>query len=311
MYKYIKAAESDYIKIGNMVIPKNAASYGYDSYENITRDAKRRYNAEKDAERKAAEEAAKAAEAEKLKQAGQPLYEKCKAAVEAAPTTDEKMEALFDILVPASGPAETMAGELVRAMMRISYRWFNDGDHFYTGYGLETCGSSAAFIADKMDDETYDLIMDAADNMGDDGRYEAFIAQLEEVVLDYVMSNPETFWTKPKDSRNYTSSTLDELEERSRSFEYDIDTSGDIQEYIDNDCISWSDFQYWLEGLTDFYGGTVNAWARDGFTIIDLNEDEYEEWDNMYDRELQSYLDDLAEEFPNFGIEDEEEEEDY
>ena len=49
MYKYIKAAESDYIKIGNMVIPKNAASYGYDSYENITRDAKRRYNAEKDA----------------------------------------------------------------------------------------------------------------------------------------------------------------------------------------------------------------------------------------------------------------------
>ena len=311
MYRYIKAAESDYIKIGNMVIPKNAASYGYDSYENITRDAKRRYNAEKDAERKAAEEAAKAAEAEKLKQAGQPLYEKCKAAVAAAPTTDEKMEALFDILVPASGPAETMAGELVRAMMRINYRWFNDGDYFYTGYGLETCGSSAAFIADNIDDEAYGLIMDAADNMGDDGRYEDSIAQLEEVVLDYVMSNPEAFWTKPKDSRNYTSSTLGELEERSRSFEYDIDTSGDIQEYIDNDCISWSDFQYWLEGLTDFYGGTVYCWALDGFTIVDLNEDEYEEWENMYDRELQSYLDELEEEFPNFGIEDEEEEEDY
>ena len=305
MYKYIEAAESDYIKIGNMVIPKNAASYGYDSYENIARDAKRRYNAEKDAERKAAEEAAKAAEAEKLKQAAQPLYEKCKESIESAPDTHAKLEALFDILVPSSGPAETLAGELVRAMMRIEYRYYNDGDYFYTGYGIETCGSSAAFIADKVNEQTYSLVMRAAEDSEQDDIYEETLRRLADIVLRYVMDNPKTFWTKSEDSRDYTSSTLTEFEELSRNMEYDVDTSGYLQEYIDNDCISWADFQDWLEGLTENYGGTVESWALDRFTIVDLNQEEYDEWENMYDRELQSYLEELEEEYPNFGIEDE------
>lgn len=307
MKKYVKAAEGDYIKIGNMVIPKNAASYGYDSFENITRDTKKRYDAEKAAERKAAEDAAKAAEAEKLRKAGEKLYQECGNAVDTADTVDDKLEALFDILVPSSGQAETFAGELVRAVMRINYRWYNDGDYFYTGYGLETCGSSAAFIADKLGEDMYNMIMEATDNMGDDGRYEDFIAQLEEDVLDYVMSNPEAFGTKSEDSRYYKSATLDEFEERSRCLEYDVDTSGDLQEYIDNGCISWGDFEYWLRELAGYYGGRVSSWARDGFTIVELNQEEYDEWENMYEKELNSYLQELEMEYPNFGLEEEEE----
>lgn len=312
MKKYVKAAEDDYIKIGNMVIPKNAASYGYDSFENIARDTKKRYDSEKAAERKAAEDAAKNAEAEKLRKAGEALYQECGNAVDTADTVNEKLEALFEILVPSSGQAETFAGELVRAVMRIGYRWYNDGDYFYTGYGLETCGSSAAFIADKTNDDMYNMIMDATDNMGDEGRYENFIALLEEDVLDYVMSNPEAFGTKSEDSRNYESPTLDEFEERSRSYEFDVDTSGeDIAQYVENGCISWSDFEYWLGELTNYYGGRVSSWARDGFTIVDLNQEEYEEWEEMYEKELDSYLQELEQEFPNYGLEEEDEEEYY
>ena len=309
MKKYVKAAESDYIKIGNMVIPKNAASYGYDSFENITKDTKKRYDAEKAAERKAAEDAAKAAEAEKLRKAGEALYQECSNVVDTADTVTDKLEALFEILVPSSGQAETFAGELVRAVMRIGYRWYNDGDYFYTGYGLETCGSSAAFIADKLGEDMYNMIMDATDNMGNDSRYEDFIAQLEEEILDYVMSNPEALGTKSEDSRNYKSPTLNEFEERSRCLEFDVDTySEDLEQYIENDCISWSDFEYWLSELTEHYGGRVSSWARDGFTIVDLNQEEYDEWEDMYEKELRYYLRELEQEFPNYGLDEDEEE---
>ena len=132
--------------------------------------------------------------------------------------------------------------------------------------------------------------------------YENFIALLEEDVLDYVMSNPEAFSVKSEDSRNYKSATLNEIEERSRSFEFDVDTSGeDLTMFVDNGYISWSDFEYWLGDLTNYYGGRVSSWARDGFTIVDLNQEEYEEWEEMYEKELMSYIDELREEYGDEG----------
>lgn len=35
----------------------------------------------------------------------------------------ERINELFEELVPGSGKAESLAGELVRAMARIGYRW--------------------------------------------------------------------------------------------------------------------------------------------------------------------------------------------
>lgn len=49
-------------------------------------------------------------------------------------------------MVPSSGSCTTEAGELVRAMTRLLYRWYNDGDWFFQDYGLETCASSAAYL---------------------------------------------------------------------------------------------------------------------------------------------------------------------
>ena len=41
---------------------------------------------------------------------------------------EARMNALFEELVPMSGKADSLAGELVRATCRIGYRFFNDGD---------------------------------------------------------------------------------------------------------------------------------------------------------------------------------------
>ena len=37
----------------------------------------------------------------------------------------ERLDALFDELVPYEGKAENLAGELVRAATRIGYRYYN------------------------------------------------------------------------------------------------------------------------------------------------------------------------------------------
>ena len=41
---------------------------------------------------------------------------------------EERINKLFKELVPETGKADSLAGELVRAMSRIGYRFYNDGD---------------------------------------------------------------------------------------------------------------------------------------------------------------------------------------
>lgn len=50
-------------------------------------------------------------------------------------TTEIRINALFEELVPSSGKADTVAGEIVRAVSRIGFRSSNDGDHIGVGYG--------------------------------------------------------------------------------------------------------------------------------------------------------------------------------
>lgn len=41
---------------------------------------------------------------------------------------EDRINELFKELVPDTGKADSLAGELVRAMSRIGYRFYNDGD---------------------------------------------------------------------------------------------------------------------------------------------------------------------------------------
>lgn len=50
---------------------------------------------------------------------------------------EERINKLFKELVPETGKADSLAGELVRAMSRIGYRFYNDGEaeEFITQHG--------------------------------------------------------------------------------------------------------------------------------------------------------------------------------
>ena len=58
---------------------------------------------------------------------------------------------LSDRLIPARGKADTVGGELLRAIERLMYRYYNDGDVLTEGYGIETCMSSYLYLQDTLD----------------------------------------------------------------------------------------------------------------------------------------------------------------
>lgn len=64
-----------------------------------------------------------------------------------------KLEKHFEELVPSEGKADTVAGEVVRALNRLNYRCYNDGDRIGVDYGNETCNMAARYLMEKLPDE--------------------------------------------------------------------------------------------------------------------------------------------------------------
>ncbi|MCI8442529.1 MAG: hypothetical protein HFG27_08360 [Provencibacterium sp.] len=102
----------------------------------------------------------------------------------------QKINTLFEELVPASGQADTVAGEIVRAMTRIAYRNSNDGDHVGVGYGKETCNPAARYLTEKCDEEIASLLA-AIWGIENDRAYDLILEQLEVAVLEYLKQHPE------------------------------------------------------------------------------------------------------------------------
>ena len=104
---------------------------------------------------------------------------------------EEKNEALFDELVPASGFADTVAGELVRAVNRIGYRFWNDGDQIGIGYGNETCNAAARYIMDVFDGTEMAKTVCSLWGMYSEKLYESGVEMLVAQMIDYLEKNPE------------------------------------------------------------------------------------------------------------------------
>lgn len=64
-----------------------------------------------------------------------------------------KLEKYFEELVPSEGKADTQAGEIVRALNRLSCRCYNDGDRIGVDYGNEICNMAARFLMEKLPDD--------------------------------------------------------------------------------------------------------------------------------------------------------------
>lgn len=101
----------------------------------------------------------------------------------------------FERMVPAMGKAETINGEIIRAVTRIGYRWYNDGDKFFEGYGCETAGPALAFLTqcseiDPQIRASFDVAESRAVSGYTDDYYEAFLQQLFELAVKHVETIP-------------------------------------------------------------------------------------------------------------------------
>ena len=199
----------------------------------------------------------------------------------------DQLQVYFDELVPAQGKADTVAGELVRAMMRVLYRDYNDGDLFYSGYGKETCGGSVVYLMDKVEDLERPF-SEIVENQYEDQYYTTELEDAAYLLLQYLNNRPELFMQKnEEDSRNVDENRLDDYFSLPL-YEFEPDTSYDESYY----AVSDDDIDEFIRGVvsSDLSSGDVNRWARDGWTIVDLDKEDYDTLQELWDRWFRDFL---------------------
>ena len=104
--------------------------------------------------------------------------------------TDKRINELFKELVPFEGKADTVAGEIVRAICRIGYRYINDGDRIDIEYGKKTCNPAARYIQ-SVCDLHIQLSIAIMWSEYNDAEYEELLEELKQDVLDFIEKHPE------------------------------------------------------------------------------------------------------------------------
>ena len=143
---------------------------------------------------------------------------------------ENRINKLFKELVPDTGKADSLAGELVRATARIGYRFFNDGDMVNQGYGKETCNPAARFLIAKGNHEVSDLTVALWEIFSEDA-YEKVLDTLEGAVADYIEQNPDLRSQPTKDMWDYR----DEEEDQDDSWDEEEDYGGCEEDYDEED----------------------------------------------------------------------------
>lgn len=112
---------------------------------------------------------------------------------------------LYNILVPASDSADTVAGEILRAINRIIYRRFNDGDIAGQGYGRETVNPCVRYLYSLCSSSTkvtakYRMYSTQLNDCADgeyisDAEYDSLIYKMLKECFIVIVKNQ--LWEKP------------------------------------------------------------------------------------------------------------------
>lgn len=219
-------------------------------------------------------------------------YKDLLAQVSAETDTYKALELLFEALVPSRGSADTIAGELVRATMRILYRDWNDGDKFFCGYGLETCGGSAQYLLDMGFNGINDILEDCTRYLNSDDAYTKAITEIAQDVVTHILSNPDLLGEPNNtDSREYR---CDTIEENQPKFDYDFRLPEGVIKHMDAGNITDDEVIDILTSNLDSNHIEYEEAYYEGFdtiTIYGLSYDSYEEVQRhyMYDESYWSY----------------------
>lgn len=138
---------------------------------------------------------------------------------------DAKMQELFEKHVPAEGSCETVGGEIIRAMNRIGYRFYNDGDKAREGYGRETVNPACRYLV-----EGQHLKLNIWEHWYSDEEYNYQMYEDFKNILKHLEEHPELFTT---------SNTEDMWDWRDDKEDVDWDPEDDGDDWYDD--APWDD----------------------------------------------------------------------
>lgn len=217
--------------------------------------------------------------------------------------TLKNIDTLFDKLVPSSGKADTVAGELVRAIVRILYRDFNDGDKFFEGYGLETCGGSAQYLAENGFSDLIENILNDAYRLADDDKaYTAAITDVAKDVVEKIIEDPVLLETpNDVDSRGYN---YDYIEENQPMYEYEIDASDDVTRLVEEGILNSWDLNNYVNEILSYESVYNSSRVSRPFThhdtsvtVENLTRDGYDMLQDAIQRNIDGFWEDLVLEY--------------
>lgn len=248
--------------------------------------------AEEDKAEKAA--AAKRAEQQEAIDALKAKYPE-EAIVEAG-RAGEPIEALFELAVPPHGQCDSVAGEVIRAMMKILYRDYNGGDVFYEGYGRETCLPAVAYLIDV---EPYEGIFEDFDYIAEDQLkdedYTRSINHIAEVICEYLTSDGiGLFWTP--NTRDYLDTSTEEYDSWEPSdYMYEGEFPEMLIEAMFDDKVSRSEVESSLEEMLSWENISYDyvTVGEYGWSVEGLNLDDYDKLQDIGSSIGESVEDDL------------------
>ena len=119
---------------------------------------------------------------------------------------EKRNESLYDKLVPGMGKADTQEGEMLRAINRIVYRYYNDGDEYIRGYGTETAGPAHSFLVNANTG-----VRSAMEKIfGDGTNYEETIQDALEHILSHIEAKQGKYTPNTEDMFSYEAEFEDE-----------------------------------------------------------------------------------------------------
>ncbi len=140
---------------------------------------------------------------------------------------EDRNEPLYDKLVPGQGDAETVEGEMLRAINRIVYRFYNDGDKYFEGYGTETAGPAHSFLV-NANHPLKSAMIKLFDEPSGDNSYERMLKDVLDMILDYIESRQGKYSKNTLGGMfNYEPEFEEEDEDEDDDYDYPYDDEDD------------------------------------------------------------------------------------
>ena len=101
---------------------------------------------------------------------------------------NEKFDRINDMYLPSRGEGETMATQIVTAVNKLIYKWYNDGDvydntHYLCGWANDL-SSYANWLHKYTDDDYVKETLESIDSCFTEGDYEDLLKVLAGTLLD-------------------------------------------------------------------------------------------------------------------------------